>query len=1410
MKLHGDIRRFSATNRKMIFLIVFAVLLLGQASVQAQCPTGMTHYWKFSETGQPYQDTVGATSATCTICPTAAAGRVAGALTFGGATGASQVDAAIGSTLDWGTAQSFTIEFWMQKSAACSETEVIVGRTDVSINWWVGIDCTSPHVGQIQFHLQSDVTLDVWSSTVVSDGNWHHIAVVRDGTTGVTDVYVDGVSEGSSTQAFTTGFASTSSLNIGWLNSGTFSYYDGVLDELATYDRTLSLAEIEAHHVRGQSGLGYCNSAPVLATIGAQGVNEGANLSFIATAADPDGQTAVLTAENLPPNATYTDHADGTATFDFNPDFTQSGVHNVTFIASDGTLADTEIVAITVTNVDRAPVLATIGAQGVNEGANLNFIAAATDPDGQTAVMMAENLPPNATYTDHADGTATFDFNPDFTQSGVHNVTFIASDGTLADTEIVAITVVNVNRAPVLASIGPRSVNAGSSLTFNTSATDADGPIPVMTAINLPAHATYLDHADGTGTFAFLPDMIQSGIYNVTFIASDGSLADSEIVAITVINSANQAPLLDSIGPKIVYEGAVLTFQVHATDEAGFPMLVVSATTMNNHYTFVDGGNGYGMFTYSPDYYEAGTDTVTFFAVDNGGASDVEKVVITTLDVNRPPHISRMTDYTILPGDSLKIRVVATDSTDPNGGALYLISLAKPAAAVFTDSTGGKGSLRWKATIADTGTHNFIVLCLDDESPALSEADTARITVLKTNQAPVLATIGTKLVSEGEVLSVHLSATDPDGTIPFFYAQGVPTNATLVDSGNGRGSFTFRPTFQQSGLYSVKFYASDGNKVDYEVVLIQVVDVPQPPILSVPADTQWVLEGDSLFFKISVTDPDNTIDTLKFDATTLPVNATFVDSLNGRGLFRFKPNFAQAGVYNVRFFATDGVLKDTAVVVVNCVSAGNQRPKIVVTPTSVTAKEFDYITIRVTATDADGSYPALTTSTPLPFTAAFTDSGLGIGRLNWHTDNLQLGTYQIVFYATDLDTTGVVDSFTVPIVLNDFNVAPSELLYEPFETCNPFDCQRTLNEGATLAFKVFAKDKDLTHPLFRMRKYLISGTDTLYSAAPPNMTLTDLRNDTANFIFTPDYTQSSGSPYNIMFTARDEADTTIRVQTAMKITVTDVSMPVVLDSIGSLSVLEGGVLDVTVTGRDPDGYAVVLSAAGLPPGATFTALTGQPAGTAKSRFLYSPGTGTAGIYTTIFKATESVGSAVDSEVVAITVINPANLKPVLTELDTLRLVNVNGDQAVLWIRAVDPDGTKPALSVTGTPKVPYNAVFRDSGNGHGSFIWDPTETQIDSTYLLNFIASDGFLTDNMLVKLKAVASKRGDADNDGSVDISDVVYLIGYIFGGGLAPITIRNGNADGSDADGPGAIDISDAVYLIAYIFSGGPAPPL
>jgi len=66
----------------------------------------------------------------------------------------------------------------------------------------------------------------------------------------------------------------------------------------------------------------------------------------------------------------------------------------------------------------------------------------------------------------------------------------------------------------------------------------------------------------------------------------------------------------------------------------------------------------------------------------------------------------------------------------------------------------------------------------------------------------------------------------------------------------------------------------------------------------------------------------------------------------------------------------------------------------------------------------------------------------------------------------------------------------------------------------------------------------------------------------------------------------------------------------------------------------------------------------------------------------------------------------------------------------------------------------------------------------------------------------------GDANSDATIDISDAVFLIGYIFAGGLAPADCGYLNGKG-DANGDLTVDISDAVFLISYIFVPGAAVP-
>jgi len=58
-------------------------------------------------------------------------------------------------------------------------------------------------------------------------------------------------------------------------------------------------------------------------------------------------------------------------------------------------------------------------------------------------------LPAGASFIDNGDGTGTFNWTPDYTQSGNYDITFTADDGIATDDEIVTVTVNDINRPPV-------------------------------------------------------------------------------------------------------------------------------------------------------------------------------------------------------------------------------------------------------------------------------------------------------------------------------------------------------------------------------------------------------------------------------------------------------------------------------------------------------------------------------------------------------------------------------------------------------------------------------------------------------------------------------------------------------------------------------------------------------------------------------------------------------------------------------------------------------------------------------------------------------------------------------------------------------------------------------------------------
>jgi hypothetical protein len=63
--------------------------------------------------------------------------------------------------------------------------------------------------------------------------------------------------------------------------------------------------------------------------------------------------------------------------------------------------------------------------------------------------------------------------------------------------------------------------------------------------------------------------------------------------------------------------------------------------------------------------------------------------------------------------------------------------------------------------------------------------------------------------------------------------------------------------------------------------------------------------------------------------------------------------------------------------------------------------------------------------------------------------------------------------------------------------------------------------------------------------------------------------------------------------------------------------------------------------------------------------------------------------------------------------------------------------------------------------------------------------------------------RRGDADGNGAIQISDPIRTLSYLFLAGEPPPC-----SDAADSDDSGDLDITDAIYILSFQFLGGPAP--
>ena len=122
--------------------------------------------------------------------------------------------------------------------------------------------------GNVRLWIQGGSTPSIIYGGSVTDGNWHHIVATRNGTSGMSKIYVDGILKGQTTATFTENFSSpTANVQIGSWTGSSF-VLQGSLDELAVHNAELLPAEIIQHYTNGTHAAGYYSDyTPVITSI---------------------------------------------------------------------------------------------------------------------------------------------------------------------------------------------------------------------------------------------------------------------------------------------------------------------------------------------------------------------------------------------------------------------------------------------------------------------------------------------------------------------------------------------------------------------------------------------------------------------------------------------------------------------------------------------------------------------------------------------------------------------------------------------------------------------------------------------------------------------------------------------------------------------------------------------------------------------------------------------------------------------------------------------------------------------------------------------------------------------------------------------------------------------------------------
>jgi serine protease len=175
------------------------------------------------------------------------------------------------------------------------------------------------------------------------------------------------------------------------------------------------------------------------------------------------------------------------------------------------------------------------------------------------------------------------------------------------------------------------------------------------------------------------------------------------------------------------------------------------------------------------------------------------------------------------------------------------------------------------------------------------------------DRTPAVSIIAPSVVGGSQVGTLHAVANARNaGSTAFQFAWRQLAGPAVALTGATSAAASFVGT-NPGGTHTFEVRVTDGN--GYAVTQTVSVRSNNPPVMNaLPAQT--VMQGNSLSFSVSATDPEN--DTITYVATNLPPGSTFAAAT---GQFSWPNVAAAAGTYSFTVMATDGTVNSTPVTV---------------------------------------------------------------------------------------------------------------------------------------------------------------------------------------------------------------------------------------------------------------------------------------------------------------------------------------------------------------------------------------------------------------------------------------------------------------------------------------------------------------